>query len=71
MTFSAGPVNIRDSGQVVAIIKEHNSKYNQKKVRDGAALVGRMNIGKCWLAQDDIKARTKGGKGVLGQVLGH
>jgi len=70
VTFSADFVHLEDLDKLVAIINEHNSKYNNNKVRDGACLVDRMILGKCWLIKDDIKVRTKGGKWCSGTGSG-
>ena len=51
VTLSAGLVNLEDLDKVVAIIKEHNSKYKSKKVKGGACLVDRMILGKMLVDQ--------------------
>ena len=53
----------------VAIIKDHNSHYKHQEVKTMAWLVDRMILGKCWLLQDDIKAR-KIGQGCSGTGSG-
>ena len=60
VTVSLAPMSLDDLDKVVAIIRKHIKQYQDTKVKDGAWLVDRMILGKCWLLQDDIKARTNG-----------
>ena len=63
-------ISIDDLDKVVAIIKEHNSKYKHKPVRDGTCLVDRLILGKCWLIKYDAKAKTKGTRVFWDKFLG-
>ena len=69
VTLSLGLVGLDDLDKAVAIIKDHN-KYQYTKVKDGAWLVDRMILGKCWLLQEYTKARTNGEKVFWGRFWG-
>ena len=60
--FSVDLVGIDDLDKAAAIIKEQEKHYQDMQVKDGAWLVDRMILGKCWLLQNDSKARTNGAR---------
>ena len=62
VSFSFCLKTLEDLDKSLAIITEHNSHYNNMRVKDGAWLVDRIILSKVWLIQDDIKARTGGGR---------
>ena len=59
VTFSLAPMSLDELDKAVAIIKEHSSHCNHQEAKTKhRAWLDRMILGKCWLLQDDIKART-------------